>query len=72
MQLYRDIGYISDSQYQDVDKKCKNQGSELTKECQDALDKVDNLMTGLNIYDAFRPCYENNADPTQHFIMSAK
>jgi len=64
VQLYRDIGYITQSQYEAVDSKCKNQGAELPKECTVLLDevklvlmKIDNLVDGFNIYDAYRPCY---------------
>jgi len=57
MQLYRDIGYISQAQYETVDSKCANQGADLSDDCTKLLDDVDNLVNGFNIYDAYRPCY---------------
>jgi hypothetical protein len=43
MQLYRDIGYISQAQYETVDSKCANQGAKLSDDCTKLLDDV-NLM----------------------------
>jgi len=33
MQLFRDLGYISEDMYQQVDKLCKDQGPVLPKDC---------------------------------------
>ena len=60
MVLFRDLGFISQQMYEMVDSKCKDKGSELPKECTDLLDQVDELVDGFNIYDAFKPCYQNN------------
>ena len=40
MQLYRDIGFISEAQYQEVDAKCKDQGADLPEACTKLLDAV--------------------------------
>lgn len=40
MQLFRDYGYITQAQFEEVDGKCKDQGPELSKECQQALENV--------------------------------
>lgn len=40
MEFYRDIGFISEAQYVDVDSKCNNQSSELSKACEDAINEV--------------------------------
>jgi len=61
MQLYRDFGYITQEQYNTVDGKCKDKGAVLPDDCNKLLDDIDDLVDGFNIYDAFRPCYQNNA-----------
>ena len=38
MQLYRDIGYIRQEQFEKVDQACRNQGAELSKDCTLLLD----------------------------------
>jgi hypothetical protein len=40
MQLFRDYGYITQAQFEEVDNKCKDQGPELPKDCQQAIDNV--------------------------------
>lgn len=40
MQLYRDIGYISQEQYETVDEECRDQGAELTQKCMQLIDEV--------------------------------
>ena len=40
MQLYRDVGYISQEQYEMIDGKCKDQGAVLPDDCVKELDKV--------------------------------
>lgn len=40
MQLYRDIGYITQAQYENVDAKCANQGADLSDDCTKLLDEV--------------------------------
>jgi hypothetical protein len=40
MQLYRDIGYITQEQYENVDKECKDQGADLPETCTKLLDDV--------------------------------
>lgn len=64
MVLYRDLGFISQEQYEDIEKKCAGKGQDLPDDCVDAMDKVnlkiiqiDDLVDGFNIYDAFKPCY---------------
>lgn len=57
MQLYRDLGFISKEQYDEVDGKCRDQGPILPDDCQKLLDEIDKLVDGFNIYDAFKPCY---------------
>jgi len=47
MQLFRDFGYISQAQYDDVDGKCKDQGAELSDECQAAIDQVEIILFRL-------------------------
>ncbi len=44
MQLFRDFGYITQQKFEEVDKKCSNQGPELPKECQDVLDEVADVL----------------------------
>jgi hypothetical protein len=41
MQLYRDIGYITQQQYESVDGKCKDQGAVLPDACTALLDEVE-------------------------------
>jgi hypothetical protein len=40
IQLYRDIGYITQAQYEAVDSKCANQGADLPDDCSKLLDEV--------------------------------
>lgn len=44
MQLFRDLGYISQEKFEQVDSKCKDQGPVLPKECTDLLDEVRDLL----------------------------
>jgi len=44
MQLYRDYGYISQQTFEEVDKKCSNQGEKLPDDCQAMLDKVNFIV----------------------------
>lgn len=46
--------------YELVDGKCKDQGEQLPKECEDLLGQVDKLLDGFNIYDAYKPCFQNS------------
>jgi len=47
MQLYRDIGYITQTQYETVESKCANQGSNLPVECTTVLDEVISIIPRL-------------------------
>lgn len=49
MQLYRDLGYISQELYNQVDSKCSNQGSVLPDDCQKLLDDVSSKICRLMI-----------------------
>lgn len=40
MQLFRDYGYISQDQFEQIDQKCKDQGADLPDECNKALEEV--------------------------------
>ena len=40
MVLYRDLGFISQEQYEEVEKKCAGKGADLPQDCVDAMDKV--------------------------------
>lgn len=40
MMLYRDLGFISQDQYELVDSKCANQGPDLPDDCKKLLDDV--------------------------------
>lgn len=40
MQLYRDFGYITQEQYDNVSSKCKDQGGVLPDDCTKLLDSV--------------------------------
>lgn len=40
VQLFRDYGYITQEKYEEVDKKCRDQGAVLSQECQNILDEV--------------------------------
>ena len=44
MVLYRDLGFISQEQYEEVEKKCAGKGADLPQDCVDAMDKV-NVLT---------------------------
>lgn len=59
MQLFRDYGYISQEKYEEAEKKCSNQGPVLPDDCKALLTEIDNIVDGFNIYDAYRPCYQN-------------
>lgn len=43
MVLYRDLGFISQEQYEEVEKKCAGKGADLPQDCVDAMDKVNVL-----------------------------
>jgi carboxypeptidase C (cathepsin A) len=49
MQLFRDLGYISQEQYELVDATCKDQGPVLSDKCQDMVDAVLSLSFRLTI-----------------------
>ena len=43
MVLYRDLGFISQEQYEQIESKCAGKGADLPKECTDLMDKVNCL-----------------------------
>ena len=40
MVLYRDLGFISQEQYEQVESKCAGKGSDLPTDCVELMDKV--------------------------------
>ena len=40
MELYRDVGYISQEQYETIESKCKGKGADLPDDCVKEMDKV--------------------------------
>ncbi|XP_031472757.1 uncharacterized protein LOC116245239 [Nymphaea colorata] len=65
MQLFRDYGYITQEKFEESTRSAGTRGSPLpgvpghSPRGSDSVTKVEGLVDGYNIYDAYRPCYEN-------------
>ncbi|XP_040993388.1 serine carboxypeptidase-like 20 [Juglans microcarpa x Juglans regia] len=55
------MGLISDDLFEEVNSECKGNyyNPPLTDTCQSKLEKVDEDLEGLNIYDILEPCYHS-------------
>lgn len=68
-QLFNDIGVLPDSDFQEANKLCSTE--KLSDDCKHKMDQIDNMTEGINIYDAYRPCWQNNA-PSLKFSQMLK
>ncbi|XVF32063.1 hypothetical protein REPUB_Repub17cG0049700 [Reevesia pubescens] len=58
------MGLISDDLYEEVKNECRgNFYNPLSDTCENNLEKVDQNLKGLNIYDILEPCYHEPVTP---------
>ncbi|XWS31191.1 hypothetical protein CRYUN_Cryun23aG0056200 [Craigia yunnanensis] len=58
------MGLISDELYEEVKNECRgNFYNPLSDTCESKLEKVDENINGLNIYDILEPCYHDPETP---------
>lgn len=56
------MGLISDTLYQEALVNCKgNYQNSRDQSCTEVLEKIDDNLDGLNIYDVLEPCYHDNS-----------
>lgn len=58
--LLNDVGILSDKLFKEAEDLCMG-SKDLSDECKAKMDQIDDQIDGINIYDVFRSCWQNEA-----------
>ncbi|XP_011016537.1 PREDICTED: serine carboxypeptidase 1-like isoform X1 [Populus euphratica] len=59
------MGLVSDDIFEEVERACKGNYQNASDSCYISIDKIDQALSGLNIYDILEPCYHDPASDQQ-------
>ncbi|KAG6738581.1 hypothetical protein POTOM_058201 [Populus tomentosa] len=55
------MGLLSDDIFEEVERACKGNYQNASVSCYNSIGKIDEALSGLNIYDILEPCYHDPA-----------